>query len=396
MALNIRPDCLHFRGHVPCAPHKERGVHCEDCPEYRRRAGRILLIKLGAAGDVIRTTPLLEPLRRDYPDHALTWVSDFPDLVPASVEDRVPFDPETLVWVRQTKFDLVINLDKDRQACALAREVEADRRMGFCLDDDGICAPITRGVTEAMAKAGRDKFLTGLFDDVNQACTLSYPQEIFRICGYEFAGEEYVLDRPASTPDFDLPSGKAVVGLNTGCGGRWTSRLWPEDRWAALARDLFDTVPDHFASASPLGDVVRGDRFVGTAALEHPQQLRDPLQLTEFEQRIDQCQSCQHGDLRIAFPFRQGDGPPQLHGGALFEDGGDILAAAAVLLRWALEAAGHRRRLARVPVRIHVNGIRGKSTVTRILAGLLACFLFVPALAGAQDPAEEPPAAEDP
>ncbi len=47
------------------------------------------------------------------------------------------------------------------------------------------------------------------------------------------------------------------------------------------------------------------------------------------------------------------------------------LAAAVVLLRWALEATGHRRRLARVPVRIHVNGIRGKSTVTRILAGLL-------------------------
>jgi heptosyltransferase-2 len=238
--VNIRPDCLHFRGHVPCTPHKERGVHCGDCPEYRKRAGRILLVKLGAAGDVIRTTPLLEPLRRDYPDHALTWVTDFPALVPAAVEDRVRFSPETLVWVRQTKFDLVINLDKDRQACALAREVTADRRMGFCLDDDGICTPVTRGVTPEMAAAGRDKFLTGLFDDVNRACTLSYLQEIFAICGYEFAGEEYVLDRPADVPDFDLPAGKATVGLNTGCGGRWTSRLWPEDRWAVLAKDLKD------------------------------------------------------------------------------------------------------------------------------------------------------------
>jgi len=198
----------------------------------------MLLIKLGAAGDVIRTTPLLEPLRRDYPDHALTWVTEFPDLVPSTVEDRVPFSPETLVWIRQTKFDLVINLDKDRQACALAREVNADRRMGFCMDEDGICTPISEGVTPEMAAAGRNKFLTGLFDDVNQACTLSYPQEIFAICGYEFAGEEYVLDRPASAPDFDLPTGKTLVGLNTGCGGRWTSRLWPEDRWAALARDL--------------------------------------------------------------------------------------------------------------------------------------------------------------
>ena len=43
--MDIRTDCFHFRGHVPCTPHKERGVHCEDCPEYRKRAGRILLIK---------------------------------------------------------------------------------------------------------------------------------------------------------------------------------------------------------------------------------------------------------------------------------------------------------------------------------------------------------------
>ena len=31
---------------------------------------------------------------------------------------------------------------------------------------------------------------------------------------------------------------KKVIGLNTGCGGRWTSRLWPERYWAVLARKL--------------------------------------------------------------------------------------------------------------------------------------------------------------
>jgi len=29
-----------------------------------------------------------------------------------------------------------------------------------------------------------------------------------------------------------------VVGLNTGCGGRWTSRLWPETHWVTLAASL--------------------------------------------------------------------------------------------------------------------------------------------------------------
>jgi ADP-heptose:LPS heptosyltransferase len=236
--VNFRPDCFHFRGHVPCQPHKESGVHCNGCPDFRAREGRILLIKLGAAGDVIRTTPLLEPLREKFPNHMLTWVTDFPDLVPAVVDDVVALNTETLVWLRQTSFDLVINLDKDRQACALAREVGAPVTWGFTLGDDGICRPVSAGVTEAMAAAAHEKFLTGLFDDVNQACTKSYPAEIFAICGFEFTGQEYVLDRPQTGPDFDLPAGTAVVGLNTGCGGRWTSRLWPEDRWAQLATSL--------------------------------------------------------------------------------------------------------------------------------------------------------------
>jgi len=236
--VQIRTDCCHFRGHVPCAPHKREGVHCEDCPHYRRRAGRILLIKLGAAGDVIRTTPLLAPLRRDYPDHTLTWVTDFPELLPATVADAVRPDARLLPWLRQTRFDLAVNLDKDREACALMREVNADRRAGFTLDDDGFCHPLTGGVTAAQAAATQAKFATGLFDDVNRACALSYPQEIFAICGYEFAGEPYELDRPEPAPDFTLPSGRSTVGLNTGCGGRWTSRLWPEPHWIELARDL--------------------------------------------------------------------------------------------------------------------------------------------------------------
>ncbi len=224
--MDLRRDCIHYRGDVPCTPHKERGLHCADCPEYLRREGRILLIKLGAAGDVVRTTPLLHPLGRDYPRHRLTWLTEFPDLVPMSVPDRRRFDATSVLWARNTAFDLVINLDKDPEACALATEVLADRKFGFVLGDDGFCS--------AVGEAAEAKILTGVFDDVNQRNSLSYPAEIFGICGYEFAGEEYVLDRPALPASVAPASGRAVVGLNTGCGGRWTSRLWPEDHWAAL------------------------------------------------------------------------------------------------------------------------------------------------------------------
>jgi len=48
-----------------------------------------------------------------------------------------------------------------------------------------------------------------------------------------------------------------------------------------------------------------------------------------------------------------------------------IAVAATLFVRWRLELVDHRRRVDGLDWRIHVNGIRGKSTVARIIAGML-------------------------
>lgn len=45
-----------------------------------------------------------------------------------------------------------------------------------------------------------------------------------------------------------------------------------------------------------------------------------------------------------------------------------ILATAAVVLYWTLEYLRHQRNVKAIPIRIHVNGTRGKSSVTRLIA----------------------------
>lgn len=47
------------------------------------------------------------------------------------------------------------------------------------------------------------------------------------------------------------------------------------------------------------------------------------------------------------------------------------VAVVGMLGKWLAESRRHAHRLAMVPHRIHVNGIRGKSTVTRLIAGML-------------------------
>ncbi|PKL83325.1 MAG: glycosyltransferase family 9 protein [Ignavibacteriae bacterium HGW-Ignavibacteriae-3] len=228
----IKTDCLFFRGDVPCKPHKEEGVHCSDCTYYIKSTHKILIIKLGAIGDVIRTTPLFSRLQSEYPHSKIFWMTHYPIVVPSEVHSILTFTVESVTYLKLIEFDLVINLDKDREACALASQISAKKKFGFYLKE-GTPAPVN--------DLARHKFLTGLFDDLNKANTKNYLEEIFEICGLKYNSEKYILDPfERFGLKWQLDCKKKIIGLNTGCGGRWVSRLWPEKNWIELASKLLN------------------------------------------------------------------------------------------------------------------------------------------------------------
>lgn len=222
-------DCRHFIGTVPCKPHKSYGVKCNDCEYYDKTDKRILIIKLGAIGDVIRTTPLLHKLKTEHPSAQIWWISYTPEIVPELVDNILGFNLEAILTLEQTEFDILINLDKDPQAGALANKIKANEKFGFMLEN---------GKPAAINKLAEHKFITGLFDDINKSNTKSYMEEIFEICGFDFNGEEYILDNK-SKKEWKLSNeNKKIVGLNTGCGARWVSRLWADENWINLINKL--------------------------------------------------------------------------------------------------------------------------------------------------------------
>lgn len=230
--LVIHSNCLYFKGDIPCKPHKEHGVHCEDCSFYRPIDKRILIIKLGAIGDVIRTTPLVRRYKTLYPNCKITWLTLSPDILPKSeIHEILSLTPEAILYLQNASFDIAINLDKEKEACSLLKQVDAKEKYGYTLIDN-VPAPIN--------EMARRKFETGVFDDVSQQNRLSYCQEIFNICGLEYQREEYLLDNH-SDKGFrwdNIDKNKKIIGLNTGCGGRWTTRLWSIDNFSLLASAL--------------------------------------------------------------------------------------------------------------------------------------------------------------
>lgn len=234
---DLKTDCRYFKGDIPCRQNKQFGVMCSNCGYYEKADTKILIIKLGAAGDVIRTTPLLYPLKKQYPASKIYWLTYTPELVPVNSEicaDVVlKCDFKSVMFLKEVEFDVVINLDKDLEAISLTGNLKAKKKFGYTIKD-GHCHPIN--------EFAEHKYLTGIFDNLSKENKKSYPEEIFEICGYRFNKEKYILElEEAHNAKWDLDFGKKVIGLNTGCGDRWTSRLWSDDNWINLIHRLTDS-----------------------------------------------------------------------------------------------------------------------------------------------------------
>lgn len=128
------------------------------------------------------------------------------------------------------KFNLVINLDKSLPEANLIKMVVADEVWGFVADESGKILPAN--------VHSQNKWVTGL-DDVKMAeNTKHFVEELFEICGWSFENEKYCIQEPQKT-DYNLKrSGRKVIGLNTGCGERWVTRLWPTGHFEELSRLL--------------------------------------------------------------------------------------------------------------------------------------------------------------
>lgn len=232
----IHYDCMHFRGGIPCKPNKLEGAVCPGCNHYTPISKRILIIKLGALGDVIRTTPLVVRFRELYPNCHITWLTFSPEVLPSvDINEILRPDAFSLLKIQEGSFDIAVNLDKEEEACVLLARVSAPEKYGYTWEN-GHLAPATPAATH--------KLMTGFFDQISKANTKSYLEEIFEICHMEFRFEPYLINKNTLLADSwrkqlqEHAQGKLIVGLNTGCGPRWNTRLWPESSWKQLAADL--------------------------------------------------------------------------------------------------------------------------------------------------------------
>jgi heptosyltransferase-2 len=276
--LPIAFDCRHFLGDRPCSWHKQEGVHCT-CDHYEPVQERLLIIKLDAMGDVLRTTALLPALAAAHPQAAITWITR-PEARPLLAHNPyltevIPYGPDSTVHLLARRFDRVINLDASKTSAGLAALARAPRKDGFVLHENGHVLP-----TNAAARTWLE---LGVSDELKRANQRTYQDHMLAILGLEGHAHHYVLDLTTAERrrarehwerlglDREVP----VVGLNTGAGGRWELKRWRQEGFLELIERLHH---EHGVQVLLLG---------GPAEAQRNAELRDASPVPVFDAGAD-------------------------------------------------------------------------------------------------------------
>ena len=240
--MNLKTDCRHFPGDKPCRPNKEQGKTCPDCDEYAPKGHRILIIKLEALGDVLRTTAILPGIKAQYPSSYIVWLTldSAADLLRGNefIDELWTLDIDAPARLAAEEFDLVLNPDADKRAAGLASQARAVEKRGMLLNSQGNVVPAS---PEAVAWLEM-----GAFDSLKKANRKTYQQLIYEMLKLEYRNQEVVFALHDAEKDWagrfltaqGWREGETVIGVNLGGGGRWKKKQWKPWHFEALAREL--------------------------------------------------------------------------------------------------------------------------------------------------------------
>lgn len=229
--FELKTDCRHVRWDRPCAPHKKRGKVCQDCDEYDPIRHRVLMVKLAATGDVLRTTSFLPAVHAQWPGARVTWLTSpaakgLFDGNPLVDEVLTTDDAVTAARLATERFDVVLCPDADPDAAVLAAMAQAGERRGYVRRADG--------TIEALGAGAARWLQMGLSDANKKANTETYQHLVADVLGLPRDGvREPILEPSAAEQESAARfvaslaiDGRPLIGLNTGAGGRWLYKQW--------------------------------------------------------------------------------------------------------------------------------------------------------------------------
>jgi len=221
----------------------------------------VLIVKLGATGDVVRTTPLLRRL-----SGSITWITAAKNavLLDGLSDNSRHFSWEARARALDISYDLAINLEDTREVALFLKTVRPAEIFGAYADSSQRLSYTNNSKCwfdlSLISSHGRQEA-----DRLKLLNRETYQELIFGGLGLNFAGETYLLPEPIETG----LSGDVAIAADAG-------PVWPMKKWAyygELKRQLEDSglivnvLPDRSSLLQHLADVRNHCCLVGGDSL---------------------------------------------------------------------------------------------------------------------------------
>lgn len=243
--FEVFTDCTHFPLDRPCIYQKNEGMLCCKCKNYSKISKSkdktsILIIKLGAMGDVLRTTFLLEGLKVLYPKSEISWLVSTKNasvLENNTLIDTIILNNEKVTdFLTNSFFDIVINLDLAPESLALAKQTNYKKVYGYTLDNK-------RNIISSN-KYAKNWLKMSAYDELKKANTKSYQHWMSKITNLKDDKYEIIVPLTEQSAkkaenflkDSSIPKDKKIIGINPGAGKRWHLKKWTTQGFIEVAK----------------------------------------------------------------------------------------------------------------------------------------------------------------
>ena len=234
-------SCRYFKGDRPCKYYWiDKSWDCKICNHFSPYDKRILIIKLDALGDVIRSTPIAEGIKKKYPNCELSWVVDSEHKWSLEnntfINNIIPYTEENIRILQPQKFDIIINLDKDARANSIIMLLNSNEKLGYGMSVDGKVVPLNKEA-EYQYNICLDNW------GAKRTNTKTYIEMLFDISklNYEHEKPNLFLDKSESLlfkekfyEKYNIHPKECIIILNTGCGPIYPSKKWTYEGYQKL------------------------------------------------------------------------------------------------------------------------------------------------------------------
>ncbi len=265
----LKQDCKYFLSDRPCRFHKEdNSVVCDNCPYYIKshpkyttqinstnissykdtkdtKRKKVVIIKLAALGDVVRTTAVLKPVYKKWCSPQVYWVTykNAVDILKNNpyVSKIVSYEESYKLF--GTQFDVLINFDLDKDALNLTLNIFAKEKFGFYLGSDGIILCSNKPAQQWFYMSHND-----VLKKNNKKTYQQYMTEILELKKLEPQDYPIIINLNKQEKLFakrfaiqhSIVANDTVVGINLGGGGRWQKKEYPVNHTVELIKHILN------------------------------------------------------------------------------------------------------------------------------------------------------------